>query len=186
MSNMDWVPCLNFGATVTLTSAGVPSGADLLMSSDIDADVVGKIEDTDDLFCHRIVGDVWIDVSAGNVGQDLFWGIMPLQEDIDNQVAQLPWDETTYIFTASMSANLRFWDMRNLRLLSASWSNSVTSPATVTPLNPWYFHVDITPKQKFGGRLNLWPAFVGSVSVGANPNPVIRYTPYLRLLCSGR
>jgi len=181
MSGMDWVPSLTYGQELVLITGTTRSRVDLLMSGDLDVDVIGKVEDTDDLFVHRIVGEVYFSETGRTSGGRLTWGIMPVQEDFSEIDADAPWDLSGDMFNEPEIANLRFWHIRNLVASGTAYDNwDATGSGHITP---WHFHVDIKPRQKFGSRLNLWPAMFFSTT---DADSQVRVAQYLRLLCSGR
>lgn len=179
--SMDWVPSLTYAQSIVLITGGVRSVVSLLMSGDLDTDVIGKVEDTDDLFCHRIVGEVYFSESARTSAGRLTWGIMPVQEDYTQVDADVPWDTTQDVFSDIETSNLRYWHIRNLIASGTTYDNyDASGSAHVTP---WHFHVDIKPRQKFGSRLNLWPGLMFSTT---DADSTVRVEQYLRLLVSGR
>lgn len=170
---MDWVPCFGYGVTLTANAAET-AARELLQLPDFAAvDSVGLVEDTDDLFIHRIVG--FVAMSNGHATSDAIslWRIMPLQADLETGVVQVPWDPVGTSLASGQVANFRFWAERFRTLLPGD------SPENTSVDHPFWTQVDIHPKQAVGRRLNLWPSLV--VMTGATIGPV-RATPYLRLL----
>jgi len=181
MAGLDWVPQVDYGG-FPVTNVGSNLVIDL-MSPDADQDVIGKVEDTDDLFVHRIVGELFIDVTNVTAFSQMLVAIMPLQFSVTDVTAQLPWDPLGSFWSDINNANLRFWMMRTHIFAGTSWTSMNRAAGSSQADIPYWHHVDIKPRQKVGSRLNLWPTVVISLSDG---EATVRCGSNLRLLVSGR
>jgi len=182
MSGMDWVPCLDYGTEQSNTGSNlvVP-----LLAPDSGIDVIGKIEDTDDIFIHRIVGEVYWNVTGITAGTDVMMSIMPLQFNVENFSPQLPWNTPSSFWGSALgeNVNLRYWALRTFHAAGTSMTNYTQAAGACMESIPWYFHWDIKPRQKVGSRLNIWPCFVFSMS---DSEGAVRLRTNLRVLASGR
>lgn len=162
--NMDWVPCTRYGTRI-VQATGL-TFAFPLYELPVIADEVDRFEESQDLFIHRIVGTVGIGhlTAAGGAPVDTLnawmWRIMPMQADLSAGTLDLPWDPAVSMrdgASAGSIANLRFWDER----IGEDIGDSTAGTNNLSPVDhPYWSHVDIRPKQKFGQRLNLWPTLV--------------------------
>jgi len=179
---MDWVPQVDYGADTSNVGANITL---VLMSPDAGQDVEGKVEDTDDLFVHRIVGDVFFTCVNATQGMQLMIGIMPLQFNVETFSPQLPWDDLASFWGAALAenANLRYWGLRTYELASTGLTNANAAAGGNNASIPWHWHWDLKPRQKIGSRLNLWPTLVFSFT---DPECSFRVNSRLRLLVSGR
>lgn len=169
---MDWVPAVSYGATVSVAAASTVYVI-LYPLPDYIADQEFLYEDevTSGLFLHRIVGSVTVSSDdAGNI--PVAWRLMPLGCNYDTLSVLEPF-ATPWSADQSEWANLRWWDER--RYIPTSAAN----PDLVD--HPYWTRVDITPKQAFGQKRNLWPVLaIRNYSAAAS----MRLRHNLRLLLS--
>ena len=139
--SMDWVPASGYGSTQAIGSA---QQADFPLLDRarfaVNSEVVGVVEESDELFVHRIVGQYacwWQDIPGTYPAQMRLW---PGLFDLDaGGTVSVPGD-----VSLDTSANARFW-----------WDRKqfpeIDFPTCFDVINhPWWWQLDIKPKQKLG------------------------------------
>jgi len=184
--NTDWVPCTGYGERRTLAN-----GTTLvfpLYDLPAIAESHDEFEEQSSLFILRIVGTIGVGHLTGAGGPPVdtvnpwMWRIMPLQADLTVPTVDLPWDPAVNNMREGVDAgpiaNLRFWDER----IGEDIGDSTANVNNLSPVDhPYWSHVDIRPKQRFGLKLNLWPCIVFQ-NTSANDFTIFRL--WLRLLVS--
>lgn len=166
---VDWVPVVGYSVPTVVT-------ADQTEAFQLYQVPVWASEDPSvvehgapSLFLHRVVGSIFAippaeqDVSFG-------WRLMPLQANVELGIVQLPYDGTLiansfkFGVAARDIADLRFWDERVYNVTNATSTTGTAQQSGGSSrhglYHPYWTEVDITPKQAFGARWNLWPSLV--------------------------
>lgn len=150
MSRFDWIPCLGYRTSV-IFDFGECNQQPLLDPTAIDAiDVVGRVEVSQGLFIHRIVGPVFHTVVDGEQpAAYLEYGITPgLFEVEGGNTAQTIFGSGSDFASSGMDgerANGEHWHVRQ-RFVRPIFQEGGASPLTEVDI-PWWTFVDIKPKR---------------------------------------